>query len=480
MIHIQKNNTKVDNQSIVLLADSTSSFHDVDLSSQEMEYIYNRIAEKSSPIAINKGSYWIFIHIVDLTCPACKEKEKARRGANEVHECVVQQKIKSVKIKDLTNNPDLLYAFAEGLLLSNYQFLKYVSKREEKQNPLASISIETDSLSPKQIDRLNDVVEAVYIARDMINEPANFMTSGQLAREFETMAQKSGFDIQVLDKKSIEKLKMGGLLAVNQGSCEEPTFSILTWHPADARNQQPIVLVGKGLVYDTGGLSLKPTPNSMDYMKCDMAGGAAVGAILYAIAKAKLPVYIIGLVPSTDNRLSAKSYSPGDIITMYDGASVEVLNTDAEGRLILADALGYAKQFNPELVIDMATLTGAAHRAIGTQAMVGMGNAPSKIMEQLKDCGESVFERIAEFPFWDEYAESLKSDIADLKNVGGEDAGAITAGKFLEHFTDYPYIHLDIAGPSFLKTADSYRSKGGTGVGVRLLFEFLARFCEGA
>ena len=246
----------------------------------------------------------------------------------------------------------------------------------------------------------------------------------------------------------------------------------MEWKPKGATNNKPIVLVGKGIVYDTGGLSLKPTPNSMDIMKCDMGGSAAVVGTMYAIAKAKLNLHVVGLVPATDNRPSGNAYAPGDVITMHDGSTVEVLNTDAEGRLILADALSYAKKYKPKIVIDLATLTGAAARAIGKQGIVAMGN-DQETLSDLKESGYRVHERLAEFPFWEEYKEDLKSTIADLKNLGGAEAGAITAGKFLEHFTDYPYTHLDIAGPAFTQSPFNYRGQGGTGVGVRLLFDFL-------
>jgi leucyl aminopeptidase len=289
------------------------------------------------------------------------------------------------------------------------------------------------------------------------------------------MGKTAGFKVEVLTKKKIESLKMGGLLAVNRGSIDPPTFSILEYKPSGAKNKRPVVLVGKGIVFDTGGLSLKPTSDSMDYMKSDMSGAAAVAGTFYAIARSRVPVYIIGLVPATDNRPDGNAYVPGDVIKMYDGTNVEVLNTDAEGRMILADALSYAKQFDPELVINLATLTGAAAIAIGKYGIVGMGNARRDVMEKLIESGYKVNERIAEFPFWDDYNELIKSDIADLKNIGGKHAGAITAGKFLEHFTDYPFIHLDIAGPAFNKKPDSYRGKGGSGVGVRLLFDFLKK-----
>jgi leucyl aminopeptidase len=249
----------------------------------------------------------------------------------------------------------------------------------------------------------------------------------------------------------------------------------MEYKPEGAVNSKPIVFVGKGVVYDTGGLSLKPT-SSMDTMKCDMSGAAAVASAIYAIALAKLPVYVVALVPATDNRPDGNAYVPGDIITMMDGTTVEVLNTDAEGRLILADALTYAKKYDPLLVIDIATLTGAAEAALGRIGIAGMHNKAESYFPQLVKSSFSVCERIAEFPFWDDYEELLKSEIADLKNIGGKFAGAITAGKFLQHFTDYPWIHLDIAGPAFIDKRDSYRTVGGTGVGVRLLFDFVKGF----
>ena len=245
---------------------------------------------------------------------------------------------------------------------------------------------------------------------------------------------------------------MGGVLAVNSGSFTDPSFSILEWKPANAVNEQPIVLVGKGIVYDTGGLSLKPTPNSMDLMKSDMAGSAAVIGGIYAIAQAKLNVHVIALIPATDNRPGNNAYAPGDVITMYDGTTVEVLNTDAEGRLILADALHYAKQYNPMLVLDFATLTGAAVRAIGKEGIVCMGTADEATKSTMKQAGQQQYERLVEFPLWAEYGEQLKSSIADITNLGGPTAGAITAGKFLEHFTDYPWMHFDIAGSAFITT----------------------------
>jgi len=207
-----------------------------------------------------------------------------------------------------------------------------------------------------------------------------------------------------------------------------------------------------------------------------MSGAAAVIGVFNIVSKLKLPIHIIGLIPATDNRPDGNAYVPGDIVKMHNGLNVEVLNTDAEGRMILADALSFAKQYNPQLVIDLATLTGSAVAAIGMYGIAAMGTASEKIFIDLKESGELVYERIVEFPFWEEYKKLLESSVADIKNIGGKDAGAITAGKFLEYFTDYPWIHLDIAGPAFLNSSNSYRGIGGTGVGVRLLYSFLKRF----
>jgi leucyl aminopeptidase len=283
-----------------------------------------------------------------------------------------------------------------------------------------------------------------------------------------------GAKAEVFNKQKIEALKMGGLLSVNKGSIDPPTFTILEWKPDNAVNTKPVILVGKGVVYDTGGLSLKPS-NAMDTMKCDMAGAAVVSASIFALAKAKIPLHVMALVPATDNRPDGNAYVPGDVITMFDGTTVEVLNTDAEGRLILADALSYAKKFEPELVLNFATLTGAASRAIGSQGIVAMEVKATELFCKLAESGDAVNERLVKFPMWDEYREQLNSEIADLKNIGGPEAGAITAGKFLEHFTDYPFVHFDIAGPAYIEKRDNYRGIGGTGIGVRLIFDFLKK-----
>ncbi len=357
------------------------------------------------------------------------------------------------------------------MALANYQFLKY--KSEKEKNSLETIGIKSKKISDADFNLLNITVEATCKARDLVNEPLNFLTAVELAKQFQSLGKEAGFNVTVFDKKKIQEMKMGGLLAVNLGSQDPPTFTVMEYKPKRIKNKKPFVLVGKGVVYDTGGLSLKPTANSMDYMKCDMGGSAAVGCAMYAIAKAKLPVHVIALVPSTDNRPGEKAYVPGDVITMYSGKTVEVLNTDAEGRMILADALHYAKQYNPELVMEFSTLTGAAANALGKYGCAFLSTAKEPLKKAAEASANNVYERMVEFPMWDEYGELIKSDIADIKNIGGPAAGMITAAKFLEHFIDYPYMHFDIAGTAFVHAEDSYRGKGATGVGVRFIFDFI-------
>lgn len=366
-------------------------------------------------------------------------------------------------------------ALAEGLALSNYQFLKYFKAADEKRNQLNSISL-LGVFEPLEINRLNNTIKAVFWARDMVNEPLSYLTAPQLAKEICGFDKIENLTVTVFDKARIEALKMGGLLAVNKGSIDPPTFTIIEYKPKNPKNKKPIVLVGKGVVYDTGGLSLKPTAGSMDLMKSDMGGAACMAGTIYAAAMNELDVHLIALIPATDNRPGGNAYVPGDVIKMYDGTTVEVLNTDAEGRMILADALAYSNELDPELVIDAATLTGAAVVAIGQKAACVMGNAKQETLDALVKSGTNVHERLVQMPFWEDYAEELKSSIADLKNIGGKYAGMITAGKFLEHFVKSPYIHLDIAGPAYLSAVDNYKGKGGTGTGIRLLNDFLEKY----
>lgn len=362
---------------------------------------------------------------------------------------------------------------SEALELVSYRFTPYLSKVPSPNLEKTCLFAPENKETGKALHSARIIAQATCVARDLVNEPANTLTATELGNRIISLGQTYGFQVDVWEKAKISALKMGGLLAVNQGSFTPPTFSVLTHCPTGLEDTPPIILVGKGIVYDTGGLSLKPTANSMDFMKSDMAGAAAVIGAFCALAGLGIKRHVVGLIPATDNRPGHEAFAPGDVIRMYDGTSVEVMNTDAEGRLVLADALAYAKQYKPAVVIDLATLTGAAVGAIGQVGIAMMRKTDETVAQALKEAGEDVYERLVEFPLWREYGEMLKSDIADLKNLGGRYAGAITAGKFLEHFTDYPWIHLDIAGPSFLPAASAYRPKNGTGVGVRLLTRFI-------
>jgi len=472
-INIKTCNNFSNKDNIIILIEKVENLEKYGLEKKEIKFINDLYEKKEEFITINQYNRLIFIQFIPKKDIAYKFNEELRKSASKLKSELNKYKIEKLTVVDANENIDRLLAYAEGLALSHYQFLKYFEDKEKKQHSLKEINIKVDEKDADKINTLKFSVKSVFKARDLVNEPLSFLDTNQFVEEIKELSKESGFKLDVLDKKQIESLKMGGLLAVNKGSVLPPKFAILTWEPKNAKNKNHIVLVGKGIVYDTGGLSLKPTANSMDIMKSDMGGAASVVGSMYAIASMNLPVKVVGLVPITDNAINNNAYVPGDVITMYNGKTVEVMNTDAEGRLILADALCYAEKYNPELVIDLATLTGASVMAIGQYGIVAMGNADDKIFNKLENSGNAVYERIVKFPFWNEYEELIKSDIADVKNIGGRIAGSITAGKFLELFTNYKWIHLDIAGPAFIDKDDYYRTKGGTGTAVRLITNFL-------
>ena len=445
------------------------------LSKEQADYISSQIKlDDKKFIALNTLSRLFFIILVDKSKNHYTTLEIIRKHGTTITDTLNANKQKAVLLVNELPNVDYSLALSEGIALSNYQFLKYKSSAKKETNILTTVNVFDSKVTQQHLSNLSIAIDATLKARDLVNTPVNNLNATNLSEAFKAMGKQAGFKVEVFSKAKIKQLKMGGLLAVNQGSVDEPTFSVMEYKPKNPKNKKPYVLVGKGVVYDTGGLSLKPTPNSMDMMKCDMAGAAAVGCAMYAIAKAKLNIHVVALVPATDNRPGFNAFAPGDIITMMDGSTVEMLNSDAEGRMILADALHYAKRYNPEMAIELSTLTGAAAAAIGQYGIVSMGTATDEQKTKLTVSGLRMHERLAEFPFWDEYDELIKSDIADQKNLGGPYGGAITAGKFLVKFTNYPYMHFDIAGPAFVTSKDSYRGKGGTGYGVRLLFDFFS------
>lgn len=455
----------------VFFEDEISKLSELD--KQQISYFKKEIENQKDIILLQELNIWHYYIPIKKENANPELLERLRTKGSQLQSSLNSNKQSEVCLINLTTEPDFSLAIAEGMALSNYQFLKYLKDKKKKQYSLTAIHINDKGVTQKDADELSHVVQATCLARTLINEPVSYLNAVQFSKDMVKAGKDHGFSVKVLNKKEIEAKKMGGLLAVNAGSIDPPTFTVMEYKPEKVKNKKPIVLVGKGVVFDTGGLSLKPTSGSMDEMKCDMSGAAAVVGALSAIAINNLPVHVIGLVPATDNRPGMNAVCPQDIITMSDGTTVEVLNTDAEGRLILADALVWAKQYKPELCIDLATLTGAAVRAIGSYASAIMGTAEQTVMNQLAESGMRTWERTVQFPMWKEYGDEMKSDIADLKNLGGANAGQISAGKFLEHFTDYPWIHIDIAGPAYINAPSAYRTKGGTGVGVRMLYDFI-------
>jgi leucyl aminopeptidase len=365
----------------------------------------------------------------------------------------------------------------EAVLLAGYRFLHYRTEAADELPPTLKKVI-------LLVEKKNQVKEAgqgaqvaqgicrgVYLARDLVNEPGNAKSPEFLAGQARAVAEETGMKCTVLDKPALEKEQMGALLGVAQGSVREPRLIILEYQ-GDRNHSQPIALVGKGVVFDAGGISLKPA-EKMDEMKMDMAGGAAVLGTLLAASLLHLPINLVGIIPAVENMPSGSAIRPGDILTSKAGKTIEILNTDAEGRLILADALTYARRFNPRVVIDLATLTGACIIALGHHASAVLGNHEG-LVRQLIKAGEQTGERLWQLPLWDDYAAQLKSEVADLKNIGGRPAGTITAAAFLQKFADdFTWAHLDIAGTAWEEKGRPYNPKGATGVGVRLLLQYL-------
>ncbi|MBI5182617.1 MAG: leucyl aminopeptidase [Nitrospirae bacterium] len=366
-------------------------------------------------------------------------------------------------------------AIAEGILLGLYQFEEYKTEKKEEKRidevvfAAESKKAERDIKNGVEIGRI--LAESANFSRNLVNRPSNDKTPIMLADEAKRMAKRFRLASRILGEREIKRLKMGGLIGVSKGSKEPPRFIILE-HNRNKKGLDTIVLIGKAITFDSGGISIKPSEN-MEKMKYDMSGGAAVMGAMMAAARLKLPLHIVGLIPATENLPSGTAQKPGDIVKMIDGKTVEIISTDAEGRMILGDALGYAKRYKPEAVIDLATLTGACVIALGNDA-IGMMGTDDKLKERIKIAGELSYERVWELPLWDEYGELIKSDIADIKNVGGRPAGTITGGYFLSRFIEgCPWAHLDIAGTAWEEKGRPYKPKGATGVGVRLLSELL-------
>ena len=371
---------------------------------------------------------------------------------------------------------DIVQAMVEGAILGGYRFTHYRSENEEPSKDVRTMTLLANRANQVSgiktgVRRGEASANATWFARDLCNHPANVMTPSRVVQEAQNIAEELSVKVTVLERKDQQKLGMGGMLGVARGSQEPPKFIVLEYS-GGKKKDRPIVLVGKTITFDSGGISLKPSEN-MEQMKADMTGGAEVLGAVGAVAQLRLPINVVGILPATENMPGGRATKPGDILRMLNGKTVEVQNTDAEGRLVLADGLAYAARFNPRCIVDIATLTGACIVALGQFAIGMMGNDDA-LKAGLKKAGEQAGERVWEMPLWEEYFEQLKSDVADMRNIGGRGGGMITAGMFLSKFAgDCPWVHLDIASTDWSSSERPYIGKGPTAIGTRLLVQWL-------
>jgi leucyl aminopeptidase len=405
--------------------------------------------------------------------------ESARICAGKATRKAQELGIKEFSMLQFSNLDDgLVEAMTEGIALALYSFDKYKEAKEPASKiEEVTILINSDSLRFQSVvEKANILVEAVNFARDIGNLPPNDCPPAHLASIAVSLAQDYGIKARIMDRYELENMGMGGIVAVGKGSNNPPKLIVLEYTGANDAQQKPYLLVGKAVTFDTGGISIKPS-EKMDEMKFDKCGGCTVLAIIRAIASMKLAVNVVGIVPSVENMPSATSYRPGDIIRMYNGKSVEVLNTDAEGRMILADAIAYGiATYGPKAVIDLATLTGAAIIALGANVAALIGNN-KQLVDRLRKLSDKLGEKMWELPLYDEHHEQIRSHYADIKNIGGRPGGAITAAAFLSNFVnDVPWVHIDIAGTAWTQEGThekSYNHRGATGFGVRTLVKLL-------
>lgn len=368
-------------------------------------------------------------------------------------------------------------AVAEGAQLGLYRYLRYKTTGKEAESPALdtlTLLVDGDAEAASRGAATGEAIaRGVAFARDLANGPPNDVTPTYLGQQAEELGARLGLKVTVFGLDELREQGFGGLLAVAQGSAQPPRFIVMEYGQA-AEGTPTVVLVGKGITFDTGGISIKPA-EKMDDMKMDMGGAAAVFGAMHAVGEIKPPLHVVALISSAENMPSGTAYRPGDIITTLSGKTVEVLNTDAEGRIVLADALHYAQRYNPQGVVDLATLTGAIMVALGPHAMGAMGNNAG-LMARVLRAGEASGERAWELPLWDEYREMVRSEIADVRNTGGSRfGGAITGAAFLDAFVgEMPWVHLDIAGTAWTESRPkAYHSRGATGIGVRLLVQML-------
>ncbi len=412
--------------------------------------------------------------------------EKWRGAASKAGQFIQDSGLKElvfvVEAVERFSDHELAESFVTGLLLGTYQFneFKTVDRDKIKEIREAVLLVEQgERLKPVQdsVRAGNVISEAVCMARDLVNGPSNSVTPSALAEKARKIAGAHGMGIQVFEVGEAETLGMGAFVAVAKGSQEPGKFMVLE-HNRD-RGFDTLALVGKGITFDSGGISIKPS-EGMDRMKDDMSGAAAVLGALQAAAELQLPLHLIGLIPATENLPSGKAYKPGDILKTLSGQTVEVISTDAEGRLILSDALTYSLRYKPKAIIDLATLTGACVVALGNDVAGLFGNDDA-LVRRIEEASAKTGEKVWRLPLWDEYFDNIKSDVADFKNVGTRSGGAIIGAVFLSKFVNKtPWVHLDIAGPASIDKDRPYAPKGGTGVGVRLLVQVLRDWNQSA
>jgi leucyl aminopeptidase len=404
---------------------------------------------------------------VGETCRYLKQK-----GVDRLASGIMGAGINKIKTEDAVQ------AIAEGAILGLYSFRKHITKKENNHTEVKELAIvgQDTKIIVKAINKAKVIGEATNLARDLANEPSNFMTPADLAKAARKVAGDYHLKIEVLEKQQMASLGMGALLGVAQGSQQPPRFIILTYKGKKS-NVIDMALVGKGITFDSGGISIKPS-EGMHEMKTDMAGAASVIAALGAIAQLKPAINVTAIAPATENMPSGTAQKPGDIVKAMNGKTIEVLNTDAEGRLILADALSYAKKLGAKAIIDIATLTGSCRSTLGTICTGAFSNN-QPLADKLISAGNEVGERAWQFPMFEEYGEMIKSDIADIQNTGAKYAGAITAAKFLAEFVgDTPWVHLDIAGTSETDKDKGYQIKGATGNPVRTLVNLVMKMAK--
>ena len=447
---------------------------------QDIDDSSDRVFSNAMKIGDIKGkngeSHLFYVNDKRILLLGLGKKEKfdpntARLAAGMASRSAIKKKVSHIAIECFCDNDEESQALGEGIVLGSYQFLNHKTK-DKGQFELTSAKV-LGADNPNILKGAS-IADAVCLARDLGNHPGNFSTPSKLAATAKEIADEGGMNLTVFDREEFTEMGMGGLAGVAQGTDEPPKFIILEY--MNGGSEKPKVLVGKGLTFDSGGISIKPA-NKMDEMKFDMCGSTVVLGVFKALALLKPNLNVVGIIPATENLNGAKAYKPGDILKAYNGKTIEVLNTDAEGRVILADGLSYAsKHYDPEYILDFATLTGAVLVALGHIATGVMGT-DEELMEKIKKSSKSTGEKVWEFPLWPEFCKQVKSKIADVKNTGAPmQAGSIAGGAFLKEFVndDIPWVHFDIAGTAWGAKVDSVNPSGSaTGWGVRLVLDLL-------